>query len=180
MHRFVFGLGLAVVVAGAIAPAVAAPLPTSARGMLALVTATKQLKTDPSVPGSTKASPYVSIVGAPEGTNGGTIDAAFARRGALADGTHVLAIPLDSGGSGGVFVQILFAQKGDSRPRFVGYLESGGGHLGVRIEKGAILAVFPDYGASDQNCCPSHFVHQTYTLARGRLQLTATNRSTKP
>jgi hypothetical protein len=164
----------------ATAPAGAASLPTTTAGMLALVKATHQLKIDTSVPASTgyEKQPFIAIAGAPEGTAGGYIDAEYAQRGTLSDGTHMLFIPLDSGGSGGVFTQLVFAQKPDHSPAYIGYLSSGG-HLDVRVKSGAIVAELPDYGPNDPNCCPSHYLHQHYTIEGGKLHLVSTTRTTK-
>jgi hypothetical protein len=176
--RISYVLAFAIVLAAA--PAVAASLPTTGAGMLALVKATHQLKIDTSVQGDVghEHQPYIGFVHAPEGTAGGYIEADYAQHGTLSDGTHVLFIPLDSGGSGGVFTQLAYAQKPGHASAYVGYLSSGG-HLDVRVKDGAIVAELPDYGPNDPNCCPSHYLHQHYSIVNGKLHLVSTTRTTK-
>ncbi|MBV9104073.1 MAG: hypothetical protein JO060_10820 [Candidatus Eremiobacteraeota bacterium] len=158
--------------------AAAAALPPTAPGILALVKATKQLEIDSSIPRGARDrwSPWVRVAHAREGTNGGYLAAAYAERGTLSDGTHVLAVPLDSGGSGGVFTQILFAAPPHAGARYVGYVSSGG-HVGVRIAGGSIVVQFPDYAVNDPQCCPSHYRHQRYTIRHDRLVLVNTWRT---
>jgi len=148
--------------------------------MLLLVKATPQLEVDPTLanPSGDKSSPWVRVKHSPEGTNGGYILAAYAQRGTLSGGVRVLAVPLESGGSGGVFTQILFAQPPRGTVRYVGYLSSGG-HLGVHVLHGALVAEFPDYGPDDAQCCPSHYLHQKYAIRSGRLHLVSTWRTSK-
>jgi hypothetical protein len=163
-----------------VAAAASSALPTTASGMLALVKATPQLEIDPTLPNPSgdKSSPWVRVKHSPEGTNGGYILAGFAQRGTLSDGTHALAIPLDSGGSGAVFTQLIFDQRSGGAARYVGYLSSGG-HLGVHVSRGALVAEYPDYAANDAQCCPSHYLHQKYSISNGRLHLVSTWRTAK-
>ena len=98
-------------------------LPVSARAqtqaptvgeIVALVAGSPQLRIDDTLFSSTsdaKTHPYVNIRNGPEGTIGGYLVPEGARAGTLSDGTYVLAVPLDSGGSGGIFTQIVFAQS---------------------------------------------------------------------
>jgi hypothetical protein len=155
-------------------PARAAPI--AAQAAVALVKATPQLKIDTSVPAMdaypAKTHPYVSIAGAPEGTVGGYLDTGGAHQGTLANGTVVLAVPLDSGGSGGVFTQIFFAGKSPSQLSYAGYVTSGG-HAGVEIKGGKIVARIPLYGRNDPNCCPSTFLITTYDVVGRRLHETS-------
>jgi len=148
---------------------------TDASSILSLIQATPALAIDSSVPPSAgydaATQPYVKIAGAPEGTPGGYIDSAFATIGTLEDGTRVLAVPLESGGSGGVFTQIIFAQTADApTPSYVGYLSSGG-HLRVDVGEHGIMAIFPLYGPNDPNCCPKKFENDLYAIAGGKLKL---------
>ena len=151
-------------------------MPTSTVDIIALVHHTSALKVDRSVPNiyprDVKDHPYIAIAHAREGTIGGFLDTGVARRGKLSDGTKVLILPLDSGGSGGVFTTIVFAQRVGGAPWFSGYVTSGG-HLGVVVNKGRIVATMPDYGPKDPNCCPSHYYRETYTLRNGKLALLA-------
>jgi hypothetical protein len=161
------------------APAATKPTPTptmspQAAQILALVKATPKLKIDTSVPPSeafnAKTNPYVNVLGVPEGQAvGGYVLGAEAQRGTLKDGTNVIAVPLESGGSGGVFTQILFARRGAASYAYVGYISSGG-HLDVRVKGGNLVATLPYYGANDPNCCPSKMIVQTYAIAGGKLK----------
>lgn len=159
---------------GATMPPKAAPI--SAAAALTLVEATPQLRIERSVPAMdafpAKTHPYVVIAKAPEGTVGGYLDAEYAHQGKLADGRLALAIPLDSGGSGGVFTQIVFAGKSASQLSYAGYVTSGG-HADVEIKDGRIVARIPEYGRSDPNCCPSRFLEMTYDVVDGRLHETS-------
>jgi hypothetical protein len=156
-------------------------LPVSARAqtqaptvgeIVALVAGSPQLRIDDTLFSSTsdaKTHPYVNIRNGPEGTIGGYLVPEGARAGTLSDGTYVLAVPLDSGGSGGIFTQIIFARKATSAPAYVGYIESAG-HLAVGVEGGVIVATRPYYGDDSPNCCPKKYVVQTYTVRDGRLE----------
>jgi hypothetical protein len=144
--------------------------------IVALVKATPQLKIDRSVPSSPAfapgTSPYVDVVGAPEGQAiGGYLAPQFAHRGTLTSGYDVLAVPLESGGSGGIFTQIIFARRGHVFA-YAGHVDSAG-HLGVKIEGGKIVATLPSYTGKDPNCCPSKFIVQTYAIRDGKLRRTS-------
>jgi hypothetical protein len=144
--------------------------------IVTLVKATPQLKINrnvsPSPAFDPATNPYVDVVGAPEGQAvGGYLAPQSVQRGTLTSGYDVLAVPLDSGGSGGVFTQIIFARRGGAFA-YVGHIDSAG-HLGVRIEAGKIVATLPYYAAKDANCCPSKFIVQTYTIRDGKLQRTS-------
>ncbi len=111
---------------------------------------------------------------------GGKPLADFASIGRLSDGTQVMAVPLESGGSGGVFSQLVFAQGiEDARPYFVGYISSGG-HLAVNVTYHGIVAIFPDYGPNDPNCCPRKYATQTYTVVQKKLRRLSARVSAKP
>jgi hypothetical protein len=148
----------------------------SAQAAVALVETSPQLKIDRSVPAMdafpAKTHPYVTIAGAPEGTVGGYLDAEDAHQGRLADGEVALAIPLDSGGSGGVFTQIVFVGKSPSQLSYAGYVTSGG-HADVEIKGGTLVARIPEYGRDDANCCPSRFLVTTYAVVEGKLHETS-------
>jgi hypothetical protein len=109
---------------------------------------------------------YVSV----RGVNGSTgwIDPSLVTDGFLANGQRVTIVPIDSGGSGGVFTALLFTQIGRAT-RFVGTLPSPAGHLGVSLEGGRIVIRTPVYGASDPNCCPSALHYERATLHGTRL-----------
>ena len=158
------------------APASAEPI--SALAVVALVKASPQLKIDRSVPAmgafDPKTHPYVRVAGVPEGTAiGGYLDPEYAHEGTLTDATVVLAIPLDSGGSGGIFTQILFAGKSSGQLAYAGYIDSGG-HLDVQISGGTTVARFPHYGTNDPNCCPSKYMIDTYDIVGGKLHKVST------
>jgi hypothetical protein len=154
------------VLAGAQTPALTAPQ------IVALVKSTPRLKIDASVPSAAfdaKTHPYVNVRGAAEGEYvGGYLMSEDARAGTLAGGEKVVAIPLESGGSGGIFTQILFGRTGDRAYAYVGAIGSGG-HLDVRITGGEIVATLPYYGANDPNCCPSKRIVQAYAVHGGKL-----------
>jgi hypothetical protein len=138
------------------------------------VKSTAQLKIQKNPPPTdgfnVKTHPFVEIQGMPEGDSyGGYLSAEYASQGDLSTGYSTLAIPLESGGSGGVFSQIFFARaKGASQFTYAGHIDSGG-HLGVVVTHGSIVARMPDYGPNDPNCCPSKFLVQIYTIANGKL-----------
>jgi hypothetical protein len=140
--------------------------------IVALVKTTPQLKIDTSVTSAEfdpKTHPYVNVRGAAEGEYvGGYLMSEDAHDGRLAGGEQVVAIPLESGGSGGVFTQILFARSGDRAYAYVGAIASGG-HLDVRVGDGEIVATLPYYGANDPNCCPSKRIVQAYAVRSGKL-----------
>jgi hypothetical protein len=89
--------------------------------------------------------------------------------GYLANGSDVLIVPLESGGSGGVFSTLLFTAA-RSRPAFVGVLSSPAGHLDVHLQTGKIVVRTPIYGVNDPNCCPSAHKLVRYTLVGGKLK----------
>jgi hypothetical protein len=171
-----FGI-LALVVAGALATiAPVWALPPGGSAIIALIKSTPQLKIDPTVPSmgtlDTKTHPYVNVVGT-NGVGGGYADIEEVVRGTLSDGAQVLVVPLISGGSGGVFTQIVFGQRGGAAARYGGYISSGG-HLAVAIKNGRIVARLPLYRAGEANCCPSHMLVQTYRLGPdGKLNLSS-------
>ncbi len=88
--------------------------------------------------------------------------------GYLHDGQDLLIVPLPSGGSGGVFVDLLFTSV-MTKPYFIGVVPSEAGHLEVSILSGKIVVETPVYKESDPNCCPSakHFVR--YDMKRHAL-----------
>lgn len=139
--------------------------------IVALVDRSPQLRIDETIFSSAfdaKTHPYVNVRNAPEGTIGGYLLAEGASSGELSDGSYALAVPLDSGGSGGVFTQILFAGRDRNALAYAGYIDSGG-HLDVRIENGVIIADMPYYGDDSPNCCPKLHTVQTYTVRGGTL-----------
>ncbi|MGB6713749.1 MAG: hypothetical protein WBE30_09000 [Candidatus Cybelea sp.] len=144
----------------------------TAAQIVALVKTAPQLKIDASIASAgldPKTHPYVNVRGVPEGEYvGGYLMGDDANDGKLAGGVKVLAIPLESGGSGGIFTQILFARSGDHPYAYVGAIGSGG-HLEVRISDGEIVATLPYYGANDPNCCPSKRIVQAYAVRGGKL-----------
>ncbi|HZV77242.1 MAG TPA: hypothetical protein VFF63_05775 [Candidatus Babeliales bacterium] len=145
-------------------------LPTVVQ-IVALVKASPQLAIAnvPSSAFDAKTHPYVYLRGVREGDYvGGYLIGERAHAGTLHDGSSVLAVPLESGGSGGVFTAIIFTREGERAYAYAGAIGSGG-HLDVRVAGGAIVATFPYYGANDPNCCPSTEIVQTYTIRKGRL-----------
>ncbi|HEY3674775.1 MAG TPA: hypothetical protein VGK84_02155 [Candidatus Tumulicola sp.] len=174
-------IALAAVFALATCPAIAATTAAAAAAaakfnaqVIALVKATPKLKIDKTVPPSagfdTKTQPYVNVLGVPEGQAvGGYLESDGAHHGMLTNGYIVLAVPLESGGSGGVFTQIVFArQKGYAKYVYAGYVSSAG-HLSVQIKNGTIVATLPYYAERDPNCCPSKMIVQTYAVQGGAL-----------
>lgn len=155
-------------------PAAAAERLTASEA-IALVKSTPQLKIQKDAPASDgfnpKTHPFVEIQGMPEGNSyGGYLSADYSTQGVLTNGATALAIPLESGGSGGVFSQIFFVQaKGASQFRYAGHIDSGG-HLGVVVSHGQIVARMPDYGANDPNCCPTKFLIVKYDIQNGKLR----------
>jgi hypothetical protein len=144
---------------------------------IALVKATRQLAIQsnayPSDAYNPKTHPFVEVLGLPEGdSNGGYLDADFSIQGPLSNGETALAIPLESGGSGGVFTQLVFARMKDgARFVYAGHIDSSG-HLGIIVSHGQIIARMPDYGPHDANCCPSKFFIQKYDIENGKLHKT--------
>jgi hypothetical protein len=139
--------------------------------IVALVKASPQLRIDDTLFSSAadaQTHPYVNVRIAPEGTIGGYLVPDGANAGTLSDGAYVLAVPLDSGGSGGVFTQIVFAGRSAQNLSYAGYIDSGG-HLGVSVDGGVIVARLPYYGDSSPNCCPKKYVVRTYAIRDGAL-----------
>lgn len=105
--------------------AAAAPQMLTPAHVVALVKATAQLEIDASVSSSafdSKAHPYVEVRGVPEGeTVGGFLMSERAHEGALAGREDVLIVPLESGGSGGVFTQIVFARGANRTFAYAGH-----------------------------------------------------------
>ncbi len=162
----------------------AASAPLTPAQIIALVKATPQLKIDKSVPPSlgfeAKTHPFVDVVGTHEGqTIGGYLASEDARQGTLTSGFVVLAVPLDSGGSGGVFTQLVFARRGSVPYFYAGHIDSGG-HLDVRFKNGAIVATLPYYRANDPNCCPSKMIVQNYTIRDNKLHRTSQRMTPTP
>ena len=154
----------------------ASPPPLTYSQIVALVKATPQLKIDRSVPPSSafdpKTHPYVDVLGAPEGQAiGGYVTPELAHKGTLTSGYEVLAVPLDSGGSGGVFTQIVFARRGHVPFVYAGHIDSAG-HLGVQVSGGKLVATLPYYAANDPNCCPSKLIIATYSIRDDKLRRT--------
>jgi hypothetical protein len=163
----------------------AAQTPTLAPAQIVgLVKLTPQLKIDVSVNSSAFDSathPYVNVLDVAEGqTAGGFLVSDRAHQGTLSDGQDVLIVPLDSGGSGGIFTQVVFARRGDRAFTYAGHIGSERGHLDVRFQLGAIVADLPHYGPSDPNCCPSQRIFDTYTVRDGRLVKLLEKRLTIP
>ena len=159
----------------------AAPTPAPAE-IVALVKASPQLQIDETVFSSAydaQTHPYVDIRNGPEGTVGGYLVPEGATHGELKDGTQVLAVPLDSEGSGGIFTQIVFAGRDIAALSYVGYLSSAG-HLDVRIADGLIVADMPYYGDDSPNCCPKEHTVQAYTIRHGTLVKLSEKRSPIP
>lgn len=107
---------------------------------------------------------YVRVTGA---NAAGWVDPSEVTDGYLASGQRVMAVPIESGGTGGVFTALLFTQVAGA-PRFVGTIPSGG-HLSVSVNAGHLLIQMPVYGANDPNCCPSALHFERATLRGTRL-----------
>lgn len=147
---------------------------TDSASIIALIRATPALTIDTTVPQSfgwdPQTHPYVRSVDEHEQV-GGYIDADAASIGLVAGGTQVMSVPLESGGSGGIFTQILFARDiQDATPYYLGQISSGG-HLEVNITYRGIVATYPDYAVGDPNCCPSRYSTDTYTIVDRKLKL---------
>lgn len=133
------------------------------RGVAALVVATPQInRMNPQPPGSRV---YYEI----QNATGGYIDPDRIDDGYLASGQEVLIVPLSSGGSGGVFSTLMWTKIGGVW-KFVGYIPSGNGRLGIYIESGRLSVETPVYGPGEPNCCPSKHHHILYTLDGVRLR----------
>jgi hypothetical protein len=94
----------------------------------------------------------------------------YVSNGFLRDGREVLIIPLSSGGSGGVFATLLYTRKNEARFRFVGYVPSATGRMGVSVTSGELLVVTPISLPNEPNCCPSKHLYERYTLDGIRLR----------
>jgi hypothetical protein len=150
--------------------------------IISLIRATPSLTIDTTVPQSfgwdLQTHPYVRL-GSEQAPVGGYVDADAASIGLVAGGTQVMSVPLESGGSGGIFTQILFARDvQDAAPYYVGAISSGG-HLEVNITYHGVVATYPDYAAGDPNCCPSKYSSDTYTIVDRKLKLLS-HAATKP
>ena len=162
--------------------AVSGAMTTDSTTILALIKSTPQLKTDFTAkpPGTLnpKTHPYVRL--GDQYMEGGFPDADYTSIGRLDDGTQVMAVPLFSGGSGGVFTQLIFAQTlNDEKPFYAGFITSAG-HLGVNITYHGVVAISPHYEASDANCCPSKFETRTYRIAGKSLKQISDQVTAKP
>jgi hypothetical protein len=148
----------------------ATPKPSDAQ-IVALVKGSPALQIDETIFSAAfdaQTHPYVNVRNGPEGTVGGYLVPEGARDGTLSDRTYVLAVPLDSEGSGGIFTQVVFAGRDPAALVYVGYIDSAG-HLDVQIEGGVIVADMPYYGDDSPNCCPTQHTVQTYTVRNGAL-----------
>jgi hypothetical protein len=178
MKRLVVAIALLL---AAFAPCSA--MTNDAATVLRLVKATPQLAIDASIPApggnDKKTHPYVRTGNSPD-TLGGNIDYEAASMGRLSDGTQVMVIPLESGGSGGVFTQIVFVQPFGEAAKYAGAIPSGAGHLAVNVTFHGIVAIQPLYGPNDKNCCPTRFLTRTYTIQAHRLHLVSERTSAKP
>jgi hypothetical protein len=148
---------------------------TDPASIISLIRATPSLTIDSTVPQSfgwdPQTHPYVrSSVGEHEQV-GGYVDADSASIGLVAGAVQVMSVPLVSGGSGGIFTQILFARDVQgATPYYLGAISSGG-HLEVNITYHGVVATYPDYAAGDPNCCPSKYSTDTYTIVDRKLKL---------
>jgi hypothetical protein len=179
-HLFgAFAALLALLPLGALAQPAQKPTPDE---IVALVKASPQLRIDETIFSSAydaKTHPYIDISSAPEGTVGGYLVPEGFHDGQLSDGTYVLAVPLDSEGSGGVFTQILFAGHNPGALSYVGFVGSGG-HLDVSVRDGVIVADMPYYGDDSPNCCPKQHTVQTYTVRNDTLVKLSEKRAPVP
>ncbi len=153
-----FAAFLALLMATAAAPAWAGLYET--KNVAALIASTPQIK--PAVPAVPNYNGFKSVD--VRGANvGGFVIPASIDDGFLATGQEVLIVPLNSGGSGGVFTTLLWTKQSGVW-KFVGYIPSTNGHLSVYIEAGQLNVVVPVYGTGEPNCCPSKHRYTTYTL----------------
>jgi len=132
----------------------------------ALMASTPQVKPEapPSYPGAAGHHWY-TVQGA--ASDGFTIrDQSFG--GTLANGQTVYLVSLDTGGSGGVFVALLWT-KVAGKTKFVGIVPSSSGHLVADFVNGQLVFKTPVYGPSDPNCCPSAIQTERDTLNGTRL-----------
>ncbi len=173
---------LAVLVLAACITAPALAMTTDSASIVALIKATPGLAFDRTVTAPAgfdpKAQPYVKFTRS-DYELGGFLAADYASIGTMDGGLRVMAVPLDSGGSGGVFTQLIFVQGvNDARPFYAGAISSGG-HLGVNVTFHGIVAIYPK-SPLDPNCCPKHFAIETYTIAGHTLKRVATRLVSKP
>ena len=115
------------------------------------------------VPGDTIDLPYFRLQ-TPNGPFEGYVNPDIGiTQGTLANGQKVVAAPLLSGGSMGAPYALLYTQVHGAW-KYVGYLPSPGGHIGVDVKNGQLVVKTPEYGPSDPNCCPSHILVEYDTL----------------
>jgi hypothetical protein len=150
---------LAMAVALPLALATAAPagadiLPQ--KNLVAIVKGTPQLSLS-----ALEGRLYVTIAHVGQGV--GVLNASVVDYGYQADGHDVLIVPLDSGGSGGVFYTLLFTTVRD-RPTYAGYIASNG-HLDVHLSQGIINAITPVYGPNDPQARPRAHKTVRYRLS---------------
>ena len=83
----------------------------------------------------------------------------------LTSGGWALAIPLLSGGSGGVFDTVVFVAK-DGGLRFAGLLTDHDGHTDVQVDRarGVLVYTTPKYATGDADCCPTNERIRQYLL----------------
>ena len=122
-------------------------------------------------PGQFDAKTHPFVAYKDETQVGGFVSPEYVAMGMLiASGTQVMAVPLDSGGSGGVFTQLIYAQSyEDKAPYFAGVV--GGTHLAVHVLRDAIEATYPDQSLDAPNCCPKGYVIERYTIVNHKLKL---------
>ncbi len=150
--------------AGALAGRADAGVVSPARLAAALASA-KNVQRKPS-PDPNETEPYYVVAGTDAQ---GFVNADTDDYGYLANGADVLIVPLQSGGSGGVFYTLLFTTIA-TKPAFIGYIPSGAGHLDVYIDGGRLIVETPIYKGNDPNCCPSGHHVVTYTLDGTKLK----------
>jgi len=117
----------------------------------AAIASAKNLHRKPSNPGFSMHDFYV-VDGTPAQ---GFLSPKMDDYGYLANGTDVLIVPLESGGSGGVFYTLLFTSIA-TKPAFIGYVPSPSGHLEVFINEGRLVVKTPVYKGNSPD--PSHHV----------------------
>jgi hypothetical protein len=82
------------------------------------------------------------------------------------DGQEEAAIILDSGGTGGAFVVVLFGIV-SGKPKMIEKIE--GYKMSAKIEKGELIIPQPVYAGWEGNCCPSGSSETRYILSNVRL-----------
>lgn len=127
--------------------------------------ATPLIKRDASLSGTLNGWPYYNVRGR---SLGGFVADAEVDYGYASNGADLLIVPLESGGSGGVFTTLVFTSI-RRHPRLVGTIASPGGHLSVFIRRGEVTAQSPVYGPDDPNCCPSALSYAQYAFDGLRL-----------